>query len=460
MNKSIVNGSKLKFAFLALASLVALSSPAQALVCAYGNQDLECKLDYKAPSTKNPVVAPPYIGYCGQDGKTCCSCETTRDNLANELDRHRREYVVGTYWTDTVYPGLRTVLNNIVASIVGQSTSLGGFIEAQNNVNTLASQQKLQAEAVNKFTPSEALCRYGSLSGSLAADDIRARGNQQALARINIRRDLGAEGTAGEAGRAGDVSARMNNFMSEYCDEGSNNNALGLMCGTSANRKRDISSIPADQRYNRDIDYTQTIEARPTLDTDFTSTAAASAQVQAGQQDVISLGQNLYGSSQLSERPTEGDMKDVDNQLLYMKTRSLTGIRGVAQNSYAAIAGMRARGSGKSANYINATLRSLGLPDQQIKHLMSENPSYFAQMEILTKKIYQSPAYYVNLMDSRTNVKRQTTSLESLQLMQDRDIYQSTQRSEMLLALLVQLQARRVLSATTTDINTIRGRTP
>lgn len=42
-----------------------------------------------------------------------------------------------------------------------------------------------------------------------------------------------------------------------------------------------------------------------------------------------------------------------------------------------------------------------------------------------------------------TNVERQQTALKAIELMQDRDIYESMQRYEMLLSTLLELQVQR-----------------
>jgi len=60
-------------------------------------------------------------------------------------------------------------------------------------------------------------------------------------------------------------------------------------------------------------------------------------------------------------------------------------------------------------------------------------------MELLTRKIYQSPEFYANLMESPANISRQQTAMEAIALMQDRDIYNSLRRSEMVLSSLLEM---------------------
>lgn len=403
----------------------------------------------------------PYVpgvqAYCGQNGQGCCPCATSQENLVNEMDKHRRggegkdSYLFKTYWNKTVNPGLQSMLSKLEQTIISQGASRGTFFEAQNNINSVLSLQKGAAQAARNYVPSEALCRFGTLAQGLSADESKARNVQIAITGVALNREMGARGSIAQTGAADDRNARMNAFIKEYCNPNDNNNGLALMCGTDPQRTFDDTE--RDTRVNRDIDYTGTVDMDDTLDLEM-----AGAAVRPGEMDIIALSQNLYGNNQMSARQTENDMESTGGQSLYLKTRSITGARNVALNSYAAIAAQKSKGSGSTLDYMKAMYKQLGLNDQQVKADLGEKPSYYAQMDILTKKLYQNPAFYVNLMEGKTNVSRQSGAMEGLELIQDRDIYHSMKRSEMLLALMIQLEARRVLSKTAQDVNAPRGR--
>jgi hypothetical protein len=109
-------------------------------------------------------------------------------------------------------------------------------------------------------------------------------------------------------------------------------------------------------------------------------------------------------------------------------------------------------GSGGSETYMRQVLAQIGITAADAdSYLGGKTPdfaavrsSYNAQMDLLTKKIYQDPAFYANLMESKANVKRTSASLQAIGLMQGRDTYRSMTRSEMLLAILVELEARKI----------------
>ncbi len=76
--------------------------------------------------------------------------------------------------------------------------------------------------------------------------------------------------------------------------------------------------------------------------------------------------------------------------------------------------------------------------DEQIEQWLGRRPSYYAQMEVLTKKIYQHPNFYTNLYDKPANVDRIGASIDAITLMHQRDRFESLLRREMLTSLLIE----------------------
>ena len=64
--------------------------------------------------------------------------------------------------------------------------------------------------------------------------------------------------------------------------------------------------------------------------------------------------------------------------------------------------------------------------------------SYYAQMEILAKRIYQRPEFYTELYDKPANVKRKAAALQGISMMLERDIYDSYLRSEAIMSLILE----------------------
>jgi hypothetical protein len=85
-----------------------------------------------------------------------------------------------------------------------------------------------------------------------------------------------------------------------------------------------------------------------------------------------------------------------------------------------------------------AIMKEMGLEEEEIKKYLGDRPSYYAQMEILTKKLYQNPTFYTELYDKPANVERKNVSLQAIELMQKRDIYRSILRSEAILSVMLE----------------------
>ncbi len=96
--------------------------------------------------------------------------------------------------------------------------------------------------------------------------------------------------------------------------------------------------------------------------------------------------------------------------------------------------------------YMKALMMEFGITDEngdgdvhdEIDDMLGERPSYYAQMDVLTKKIYQNPNFYTNLYDKPANVERIGASIDAIALMNQRDRYESMLRQEMLSAVLVE----------------------
>lgn len=368
----------------------------------------------------------------------CCSCDTIRNYIITEITNHET-WMTDTFWSKLLEPELAQMTNRIDESLLTQTTSIGTFLDAQNNVERARMLQESRADAAIDFAPSEQLCRYGSLGQSLASSEAKMRANKQALVKRSLNRQLGDPNMASSTSD-GDVTARMAKFVVRYCDNTDNNGKNGKMklCKTAT----------GDKFLNADIDYVKTFDSKPTLNADFTESKNAPSD---DEQDLLALSDNLFAND-LMGRPATGELQtgeQISNaRTAYMDMRALIAKRSVAENSFNTLAAMKLRGtdpgttgSKGSTPYIISVLKELGVDsDASIKDYLGGAPSYDAQMEVLTKKIYQNPAFYVNLMENPANVQRQYAAMQSFGLMQQRDIFDSILRSEMLLSLIVELE--------------------
>ncbi len=311
--------------------------------------------------------------------------------------------------------------NQIVETLMGETAAWGSFMEAQNTVNSILSLQEHQAKTAIKYLPSEQLCRFGSLSQSLVASEAVTNSNKEILSRTLQGRETGAKNTLFARNNANMVQGRANQLVSWFCDK----TDFRKICKNQDN----------DTNVNKDVDYTRNIDIPLTLNIDFTNDMGVNDEPE--EATILALADNLF--------PAQPIDKTFNSRGYYAEGadyRSLQSIRSVARNSLVSLITEKAKGLAGSAPYMGKLMQALGVPEDQVDTMLGKNPSYYAQMEVLTKKLYQDPAFFVNLIDTPANVDRQRAAIRAIKLQQGEDFAETVKRREMLLSLLLELKLR------------------
>jgi hypothetical protein len=384
----------------------------------------------------------------------CCNCTSYRNFLNEEIEMHE-EWLVEDWWEKMLAPAMRQVANQVAASTSAQTASLGTFINAQNQQTALTAIQEQVADIHSNYRSSEALCRFGTLSMGLARSQNRADMSSLVISERAQDRLLGRNNMSSEGGETGDMNARLAAFKKDFCDPANLNNSLGAFCGNASSAKDDM--------FNRDLNYTRTVETRPTLNINFQD-----SQLTKDEQQILEMSSNLFSQNVFPQIGNPENLKNDAFRTAYLDLRSIAAKRSVAENSFANIIGMRSASPSvgpdpfQLGKYFRIALQELGFTAYEAKRYLgvmppasdrtktlsaseqnkydNEAPSYFTQMEFLTKKLYQDPRFYHNLMENPANVERQYTAMQSFGLMQQRDIYETIARSEMLLSILLELE--------------------
>ena len=235
-------------------------------------------------------------------------------------------------------------------------------------------------------------------------------------------------------------------FKNTYCDPADNNGTLGAMCGGPGG--------PVERR-NKDIDFTR-FDNTLTLDFDLTDNPGTlipfnlPTPTTDDEEDVLALAYNLFSHDTFTRLPERHLQMDYAKDE-FQEMRSLYAMRSVAFNSFAHLVGMRAAPSAptgsnpptiEAAPFMRNIMTGMGLTQDEVDEFIGGNPSYLAQMEVLTKKIYQTPEFYTNLYGKPENVERVGVTIQALTLMNDRDRYESSLRKEMLISLILELKLR------------------
>lgn len=357
--------------------------------------------------------------------QACEQCSMWADDTYSEMVSHEM-WMTDDWWDQHLKKDFQKFTTAVRNAVIMNAELVGAALDGQNLMNTLRALEESNVETLKTYAPSESICRFGTLSRSLALSEEKGRVAQVALAERSQNRQMGHNLYASQDGPQGDFNARMKLFTSDFCDPADFGNAMSALCSGGT----DISQ-------NADINYTRTVDTKKTLDVDFTDTSLTTDE-----KNIIGLASNLY-AHQVFDRIDVGALKKTnkkDSQVAFLDQRSIVAKRSVAENSFNALVGLKAKGGAETATYMAKVFEKLGLSEDAAKKYVGGNPSYDAQMEVLTKKIYQDPAFYVNLMDGPANVSRQLTAMQSFGLMQRRDIYETILRSEMLLSLLLEME--------------------
>lgn len=348
------------------------------------------------------------------------------------------------------------IVNNYVAALMMMAQQLtavgmqqmqiiGEFFDAKMQMETQRNFQSLKAQAVKDYHPSEEMCKIGSYMRSVATSEQKAEANTRALNNIMMSREMNLYSASTSEGYGVDVAARLKQFRTTYCDPKDNNDGLGWLCDHDQdplNTGNKGATLTA--RINKDIDYYRTMAMPGSVDLNFED-----ATLTPDEEDVLALAKNLYWPIPLT---FSRDKYLKDAATGFMSAKRVIALNNIAHASFANLAGMKssapepAEGTEPGWAYMKTMLKDFGIPETEIEQMVGKRPSYWAQMDILTKKIYESPHFYTNLYDKPANIQRMSVALDAIKLMQMRDQFDSALRREMIASAMVETELEKAFN--------------
>ncbi len=370
-------------------------------------------------SGKDPRIILVQLG--GLD----CSNSQNPPSLCRDPQLDHMNEETQMYITDS----MRRASQQLTAVMMQSTAIFGKFLDAKMQLETQALFQRLTARAHKDYQPSEQMCQFGSFVRSVAKAEEKSELQKAALNRGLMVDYTNHSDSSTAFSEELDQVSRVDQFRKYYCNPQDNNGEVAKFCAH-------VTSASGDARYNRDLDFANLVGSPLTLNVDFLSPVAGVEQDT--EEDVLALGRNLYWPNGLDPARKDVDFKDLS------KRRHMAAMMNVAHSSYANLVGLKAKetpaatGVTGGAAFMKSLLREFGLSDENINRMLGENPGYYAQMEVLAKKIYQSPDFYTNLYDKPVNVDRIGASMDAIKLMQTRDMYETALRREMLTSMMVE----------------------
>lgn len=377
--------------------------------------------------------------------KSCVACPTCncqpgiesnhikiRTHMTKEFIKHRT-WMIDEFFTKHILPAMAMMTSQLSTVALQQVQIVGTFFDAKHQLETQRLFQQLMAEAHKDYQPSEGMCEIGTNTRSLAASSRKADLGHIVFANRIMARQLRNGDVVSAGGDNRDIRSRIDMFVKNHCNKKDNSSGLNFLCSQS--------DAPAE-RQNKDVDFMRNIESKLTLDIDFTESEEGDDETQPDAEDLFALTANLFAHKPLpliSNRVlADGNGNPRAEAYRYLDVRSIAAKRSVAQNAFTAIAAERVKGDKEVAPFLKKLVAELGVPDEEVEDILGKEPSYFAQMEVLTKDLYQNPTFYTELYDKPANVLRKGATIRALSLMQDRDLYKSQLRSEAVLAVLLE----------------------
>jgi hypothetical protein len=436
------------------------------------NGQIECDCNGRGGPGTNPFCCsrppPPLIATncAGGCAFATGACDVVNDRhpetqiyFATEL-RELERWMMQDWIAGYLIPSMMGMAEEITTVAMHQVFMIGTFFDAEMTNDTSATLREIHAQAHKDYHPSEGVCVFATNVRNLFMSQRKMDMTRNILSTRSLNRHTGIENDAGATGAKTDLgedftsiisgtnyrSGRLRQFQDEYCSPIDNNTKLRFLCGNGGNGATDVS------RYNNDTNYYDLFAAQNTLYINFLKPEADKTDEEIQDTyDFFALSKNLYGHN-VPYRPSTSSLVSVNVNLAnlnddeyprlskLMRYHSYLAKLNMAESSFNAQAAEKSEGIPDSGRFLSAILFELGMDNNAVNDFVKSAPSYYAQMEVLTNKLTKDPQFYINLYDKPANVKRKQVALKALNVMQQYDIMEVTQRIELLSSLYLSMQ--------------------
>lgn len=379
----------------------------------------------------------PFLNYGYFDSSFFPGSIEGEDQGTERIGQHQE--FVWQLWFDNFLPVWQDAAEQLTTVMVWHTFAIGAFIDAKHQLETQTLFQERTAEIHKRYHPSVGMCVFGTNIRSLAASERNSRLVTHTLNQRLLDRQLGTEGGSAVTSVHSEQDSRVRYFIEHVCDRFDNNrisdnpaSGFAEICETEP---RDEGTV------NLDLDFTRLIMNPRTLNVDFVNTGDPDNEWGT---HVFNLAANLYGHK-VPRSLNIGATTETGKQSQALNIRSTVAKRSIAQTSFSAIVGLKARGTEGSGEdntleYMTMLLQELGLDEDEVTEFIGERPSYYAQLEVLAKKIYQNPDFYRELYDKPENTKRKSVAMQAIASMLDREMFDSQLRAEAMISQLLELK--------------------
>lgn len=403
-----------------------------------------------APSQRAIAACPEYC-FCEVGNHTAFRANVwiqhaiTTAWIALQFVLHREIFWKEWMWRYNIGNALMMWTQEMQRTGMMEVMAVGVWMDAKENLDRQRLLQEKKADAARDYRPDITMCTIGTVARGLGSTWRSAEMVAFGLGENHIDRMLSTRNAGAQSGPAGDKEVRLRKLKSRFCDA---RDGAGIMGYSLCNPATAVAGR------NNDVDFTRTVMEPLTINVNLGDGTATNAEA-----DVFALSNNLYSHTVFPTFP-EQFLQSRVGQSYILEQRSVAAKHNVAAYSFNSIVGLKAEGSAASASnapYLRAVLEQLGIPNtnNESSQILGNRPSYWAIMELLSKKIYQNPEFYVNLYDTPANIERKSAAIQAIRLTQDMDRFNSQLRSEQNLSVLLEMYLEDIQ---TDAVNTSGGR--
>lgn len=382
----------------------------------------------------------------------CCACDMTDNEAAeasrviadltahvtNEHDQTRQQLTdfenrlmdwLDNWWDNEFRPSLEDLGEHLNVQLIEHARIIGTFFDAQNQILVQKSLQEATLEAGRRYRPHDYGCVAGTVIGGLpraayATSAMRATLNIDNIARTfhNIN-----SGNQYDFSQTQDIIWRWQEFIDHFCDPDQNLEHLPGGASWPATADSPACGSGSWTKKNGDVLVGETLLDNPTIETEEELRTA------------IVLARNLINPNVLNPIP-ESALRSSTGKTAFMERRSMEARRQVAQDAINAMIARRVTGS-RAAGEVRDLMLQVGIPQSQIP--AGWNPSQYELMEVITKRRFWDPEYFVRLQTDPENVAREQAILSAFNLMQERENFELMEHIGLMLAIQISAYVER-----------------
>lgn len=346
-------------------------------------------------------------------------------------------WIVTDFFDQNILPAMMDMAEFMSSFGMYQVEVFGSLLDAKDQMETERLMQQFVAEAHARYQPDVEMCTIGTVARGFAAAYRDAEYTAFTLAQRSQDRQLGSINQSAGAGRADDRIMRTDLFKRKFCNPYQNDNSLNTLCGP-----KPASPISTNMpSMDRDVGYTRLIDEPFFLDVDFTVDIVTGNQKLTEDEQALIAMENYLFAHNVFDRLGSEVLKIKGFHPIYLDARAVVAKRSVAENSFLAIAGMKASSpSNNMAVLASAIMKQMGVTGPEAFILTGAEPSYYDLLDLIGRRLYQVPEFYIQLYDTPANVARKDVAMQAIDLMLGRDMFKSELRSEADMAIWLELE--------------------